>query len=471
MDVSRTITIDPVSRISGFLEIKAEEENGIIKNASTSGLLYRGFEKMLKGRAPLDAIYFTERICGICSTSHSIASSLALEDALKIGVDINDRYIRDIMHGFEFISNHLRHFYLFVVPDYVRLPNIRPIYPQEIRDFRIPGGFEKKIGEHYIQAIELSRLAHEGLSELGGKAPHNHGVFAGGVTVNIDSYKIIKVKSIISKLKEFIIGLMFEDMNIIAQFYPDYFKNGISYPYYMSYGLFDYNESDISFIKPGVSIDGINHPLNTGEIAENIQFSWYTDTTNLQKPGTEYRDDINLNKKDGYTFIKAGRYAELPMETGPLARLIINGEYKGGNSTMDRNIARVVETKKIIGIMENIIKRIELKPANQRVYEMPEEANGAGLVDTVRGALGHWIRIKNKVIQNYDIITPSVWNFSPIDTRGIHGTAEKALIGTRIANTDHPVELGRIVRSFDPCISCATHFYSPGKEPVEIRML
>ena len=169
--MSKTITIDPVTRISGFLEIKAEVEGNTIAKANASGLLFRGFEKMLKGRSPLDAIYFTERICGICSTAHSMASTLALEDALKVTVSLNDNYIRDIMHGFEFIQNHLRHFYLLSIPSYAKISSIKLIEEQQYTDFRLPERINKKIEEDYVKSIELSRLAHEGLALLGGKAP------------------------------------------------------------------------------------------------------------------------------------------------------------------------------------------------------------------------------------------------------------------------------------------------------------
>lgn len=468
----RRITIDPVTRISGFLEIDVIEDKKRIVDAKTSGLLYRGFEKMLKGRPPLDAIYFTERICGICSTSHAVVSSLALENALNIIPDKNGRYLRDIIHGLEFISNHLRHFYIFVVPDFVNLSNIKPIYPQNPKCCKIPNTLREGIIKHYNLAVELSRLAHEGLSVLGGKAPHNHGVFVGGVTVNIDSYKIEKIKSITKTLKEFIIGPMIDDMDIIARYYPEYFLNGNSYESYLSFGVFDYtDEPEITFSKPGVYIDGKVYPLEIGRITENIQYSWYKGDSNIEKPGTIYNEATDIYKEGGYSFIKAARYNGFPMEVGPLARLKISGEYKGGNSTMDRNIARVMESKIIIEKLEGLIERVIPKESGQKRYIIPEKASGAGLVDTIRGSLAHFITIENRLIQNYDIITPSVWNFSPLDSNGIHGPVEKSLIGAEIEDINEPIELGRIVRSFDPCISCATHIINSPSEPIEIRVI
>lgn len=448
--MGKTITIDPVTRISGFLEIKAEVEGNIIAKANASGLLFRGFEKMLKGRSPLDAIYFTERICGICSTAHSMASTLALEDAFKITVSLNDNYIRDIMHGFEFIQNHLRHFYLLSMPSYAKISSIKLIEEQQYADFRLPERVNEKIEEDYVKSIELSRLAHEGLALLGGKAPHNHGIFVGGVTVNIDAYKLEKIKSIIKNIESFVATRMREDVEIISKYYSDYFKKGRSYPYFMTYGVFDkYEDPEITYVKPGVMEDNIKYNLEPDKITEQIHYSWYKKDEGLEA--------VDLSKSDAYTFIKAPRYLGLPMEVGPLARLIVSGEYTNGHSCMDRNIARVLETEKILGIMKKLAERVELKPNNQKAYDIPEKAYGVGLTDTTRGALGHWIEIDKKVINHYNIITPTVWNLSPKDESNLPGTVERALIGTKLNNIKEPIEIGRIVRAFDPCVSCATH--------------
>ena len=448
--MGKTITIDPITRISGFLEIKAEVEKNTIVKANASGLLFRGFEKMLQGRYPLDAVYFTERICGICSTAHAMGSALALEDALKITVSLNDSYIRDIMHGFEFVQNHLRHFYLLSIPSYAKISSIKLVEEQQYSDYRLSERLNNKIEEHYVKSIELSRLAHEGLAVLGGKAPHNHGIFVGGVTVNIDAYKLAKVKSIIKNIKDFVETIMIEDVGVISKYYYDYFKKGQSYSNFMTYGVFDkYEDPDITYVKAGVMKDGATYSLDADKITEEIHHSWYKKDNSSE--------EVDLSKSDAYTFIKAPRYSNLPMEVGPLARLIVSGEYSNVSSCMDRNIARVLETAKILKIMENLVQRIELKENNQKVYDIPEKAYGAGLIDTTRGALGHWIEIENKVIKHYNIITPTVWNLSPKDDSNNPGTVERALIGSIINNIKEPIEIGRIVRSFDPCVSCATH--------------
>lgn len=470
--MKKTIRIDPITRISGFLEIKVEVEKDTIVNAETSGLLFRGFEKMLKSRQPLDAIYFTERICGICSTAHALASTAALENALKAEVSVNDLYLRDLMHGFELMQNHLRHFYNLTIPSYVKMPDIKPLYSEQYNDYRLPEKINKKISDHYISSIQHSRLAHEGLAVLGGKAPHAHGIFVGGVTVNIDEYKLSKVRAIIYILKQFINDYMIEDAYTISKYYSDYFEKGKAYGNFMSYGLFDkYVDPAISYVKPSVLINGQKSTLDSNKITENITNSWYTSNKETQKSMEDTMDSVNLSKEGAYSFIKSPHYDGHPMEVGPLARLILAGEYGGGSSCMDRIMARVLETKKVIDIMEKLAERIQLVPNNQKIYDIPDQASGVGLVDTTRGSLGHWVKIEDKLIKHYNIITPTVWNMGCKDGSGRAGVGEKSLIGTKLNNVKEPVEVGRIIRSFDPCISCATHLISDRYEPIDIEIL
>ncbi len=455
------IIIDPVTRIVGFLEINARAENNVIVEADASGLMYRGFETMLLGRSPLDATYFTERICGICSTAHATASTLALENALIVEVPVNDQYLRDIMHGLEFIQNHLRHFYLLVLPSYVKIKGTRLTEEVSYSDYRLPEAINQRLTQHYQESFEYSRLAHEGHALLGGKAPHTHGIFVGGVTTIINSYNLTKLQDIIQRIRGFVSDKMKEDTQIIAEYYADYYQKGISYPNFLSYGVFDrYTDPDITYLKAGVQINGRKYPFQPKLIKEQILHTWFT---------TE-QGEIDKNKQDAYSYIKAPRYEGLAMEVGPLARLTLTGEYTKGHSCMDRIVARTLETEKILSIVENLLNRVELLTNNQKVISIPEEAIGAGMVDTTRGALGHFLQIKNKVIHHYNIITPTVWNLSPKDEENNPGVIEQALIGTAINNVNEPIEIGRIVRSFDPCIACATHFLG-GNEEKTIEVL
>ncbi|NLK72097.1 MAG: nickel-dependent hydrogenase large subunit [Clostridiales bacterium] len=417
---------------------------------------------MLEGRNPFDAVYFTQRICGICSTAHSIASSLALEDALGIIVSQQGRYLRDVIHACEFLQNHIRHFYQYTLPDFIRLPEGNTLFETDHNDFRLPKTKNDLIVQHYFDSLEISRNAHEMLAILGGKAPHNHGVFIGGATTQASRDNIESLKIITYKIREFIIGTMIPDANTIADYYKDYFYNGRGYGNLLSYGCFDRYESlGTLYVNPLVYSNGSIRAFNPDKITENIHSSWYTAQSETSKQ-FESVTEPDINKPEAYSWVKAPRYEGLPFEVGPLARMWLCGGYRDGISTMDRTLARVLEAKKltdiILTLLNNLIPGVDV----QKEYEIPQDAYGAGLTDTTRGALGHWIKIENGLISLYQIITPSTWNLSSRGRDNLPGPCEEALVGTFINDTDSPVELGRIIRSFDPCVSCATHVYCKG---------
>ena len=264
---------------------------------------------------------------------------------------------------------------------------------------------------------------------------------------------------------------MIPDVYAIAEYYPDYFENGVGYKNLMSYGVFDtYPQEDLFYIGPQVLINGEKQEFNPDKITENIHRAWYEARDVEQRP-TDPTVDENVYKEEAYSWVKAPRYEGSPMEVGPLARMFLSGNYTRGVSTMDRTIARVLEVKKIIGIMEELLERVRLQPTEQDRYLFTNEAQGKGLIDTTRGGLGHWISVESQSIRNYEIITPTSWNLSPEDSKGKKGVVEEALIGATINDLTNPVEIGRIVRSFDPCVSCATHVLSDKYSPMEIRIV
>ncbi|MBU3112808.1 nickel-dependent hydrogenase large subunit [Clostridium lacusfryxellense] len=461
------ITIDPITRIMGPLSIEVEIKKNKIVDAKSSGIQFRGFEKMLIGRPPLDAVYFTQRICGICSTSHGLVASLALEDALKVIPNENGVKIRNFANGADFLQNIIRQICIFVFPDYV---DIAATPGNSDYDFRLSKNHTQTINKDYIKAIECSRLAHEIIALIGGKAPHNHGVFVGGTTANMDASKIIRMKSILSSISGFMCENMVYDINIIANYYPEYFKIGGGTKNLLTYGLFhDLNNKNMQYVLPSSYIDGEVATLDPKAITESSTFSWYKDSKTSEVPAN-YPSETDIKKPGAYTFIKAPRYKGGVVQVGPLARMILSGSYKNSISTMDRLMARVLEGKKLCEKMFLILDSIEPIPAVQEKFIIPDSAQGVGLCDAVRGALGHWTTIEKGVIKNCDIVTPTAWNLSPIDEKGRHGPLESALIGTEIQNLKNPVEIGRIVRSFDPCISCATHVNTEYGEPYYINI-
>jgi hydrogenase large subunit len=457
------IVINPVTRISGFMEIEADIENKTVVDAKTGGLLFRGFEKMLTGRSPLDAVYFSERICGICSAAHATASAMALEEALGVKAAEQSRYLRDIIHAFEYLQNHIRHFYQYTVPDYVKFPESVSLFAANHGDFRLPKHKNDPIVRHYLDSLDISRSAHEAQAILGGKAPHNHGVFVGGISTQATPGKISAIHSLLRKIMLFINEKMIPDAYTIARYYSEYYNLGLSYGNFLSYGCFsDYEKLGTLYLGAQEYSGGRSSSLNPGEITESICSSWYTDRKDTYSP-FETVPEPDIKKAGAYSWVKAPRYKGLAFETGPLARMWLSGGYRRGSSAMDRTLARVLETKKISEIIMILLKNVIPGYTSQREYHIPENASGSGLIDTTRGALGHWLKIDNGLISFYQIITPSVWNLSGRSADGAPGPGEKALIGTPVRDAGSPVELGRIIRSFDPCVSCATHIYTGGR--------
>ncbi|GAA0777673.1 nickel-dependent hydrogenase large subunit [Clostridium subterminale] len=468
------IVIDPLTRVSGLLNIEVNIVNNKIVDAKSSGSQFRGFEEMFKSRYPLDIIRLAPRVCGICSTHHAVAATLCLEDAMKVEPDFNGKVVRDIANGFEILQNYLRHIYFFVFPDYVDIVHINPLYKTEsakAADYRLSREDTKRINEDYLGAVKYSREAHRGVAELAGKVPHCHGIFVGGTTTNIDIPQIENIKYSIKVIKNFIVDKLIPDVYAIAATYEDYFKIGGGYKNFMSYGLYDNYLHPIKMVSTGVMINGIREEFKSGNITEDISKTWVESDSQTIIPGEDNKITYNPYKPEAYSWVNAPRYKGNPMEVGALARMTLSGDYSGGVSTMDRIIAKSIEAKRLCEAIEGLIDLLKLKKAYQEQWEMPEEARGIGLVEAERGALGHWLSITNKLVHHYTLIPPSSWNLSPTDNRGIKGPVEEALIGTEIKDMVHPVEIGRIVRSFDPCLNCAAHVTSDKYEPITINIL
>jgi len=176
-----------------------------------------------------------------------------------------------------------------------------------------------------------------------------------------------------------------------------------------------------------------------------------------------------------YSWSKAPRYAGLPAETGPLAERIVGGDplfgdllRRDGANLVIRQLARLTRPATLLAAMESWLGEMAARP-DQPYYEpVPpiKDGRGFGLVEAARGALGHWVEIRDGKIARYQIVTPTAWNGSPRDHAGVRGPWEEALIGTPIADIDNPVEAGHVVRSFDPCLVCTVHVVGADKTPL-----
>ena len=166
-------------------------------------------------------------------------------------------------------------------------------------------------------------------------------------------------------------------------------------------------------------------------------------------------------KTNAYSWLKAPRYGNLPYEAGPLARMWVNGDYRAGISVMDRHQARAAETLKVAQAMLTWVGQLTTSGSVSGHGQCSRHRHAIGLTEAPRGALGHWLQIKGGKISRYQIVTPTCWNASPRDNASRLGPIEKALIGTPVQNVDQPVEVVRVIHSFDPCLSCAVHVMRP----------
>ncbi|MCE5181137.1 MAG: nickel-dependent hydrogenase large subunit [Betaproteobacteria bacterium] len=576
----RRIAIDPVTRIEGHLRIEVNVDgNNVIRNAVSVGTMWRGLEPILKGRDPRDAWAFVQRICGVCTGVHALASVRAVEDALGIAIPANANTIRNIMHLALYVHDHLVHFYHLHALDWVDVvsalsaspkatselaqsisswPNSSPGYFSDVQKkikqmvgsgqlgpfrngywghsaYKLPPEANLMAVAHYIEALNFQREIVKIQAVFGGKNPHPMWLVGGvpsainvhgaGATGAVNVERLNLVADIAERTLTFISQVYIPDLLAIASYYKDWFKlgGGLASRNLLSYGEFPSlanDDSNRSLMLPrGAILNGDLTHLHEvdlrdpSQIHEFVEHSWYsypdekaglhpwegkTDMTFRLGPksvGGKNGERIeSIDENDKYSYIKAPRWKGNAMEVGPLARMVI--AYAAGDkrvkelvdgtlkkldlpltalfSTMGRTAARGLEglwaaekLKAEIALLQANIKAGNTATANTEKWEpktWPAETKGVGYGEAPRGALGHWIRIKEGKIDNYQCVVPTTWNASPRDSAGNIGPYEASLLGVPMANPAKPLEILRVIHSFDPCLACATHVIGPDGE-------
>ncbi|MBN2270378.1 MAG: nickel-dependent hydrogenase large subunit [Sedimentisphaerales bacterium] len=471
-----TIAYDPVTRIEGHLKIELTIDkvagNQQIVDAKASGGLFRGFEKLLIGHDPRDAQHITERICGVCPVAHGVASVRAQDDAFGTVIPANARIMRNLVNGSNFVESHILHFYLLAAPDFVEGPAMPPWQADWKTDRRFSKADNDALMGHYLQALTMRRKADQMTALFGGRAPHPPAYIPGGFTCTPRQERIDAFDAFLDELIPFIQNTYIPDVEFLAAKYDDYFSVGKGHGNLLSYGVFDLNADGTSrLLARGQVVDGSRTPvtLDAANITEHVAHSWFAGNSALNP---SVGDSTPENpKNDAYSWLKAPRYADKPYEVGPLARMWVNGDYQNGVSVMDRHLARAYEALKVAQAIKSWVT--ELDPAGP-VYTQPTPqtlVSGVGLTEAPRGALGHWLDVDGDGrLAHYQVISPTTWNCSPRDNKGVPGPLEEALLGTPIENPDEPVEAMRVVHSYDPCLDCATHVIKPGKKAKVFRM-
>ena len=463
-----TAAIDPVTRIEGHLqmEVKVDAVNGEqqVVDVHAIGTLFRGFEKILEKRDPRDAPIITSRICGVCPTSHAVTAALALDHAFGVVQPTASRLLRNLVHGACYIESHLLHFYLLCLPDFIEGPGMAPWMPGWHVGRRLDRATESRLLGHYIAAVTLRRKAHEMGAIFGGKLPHTPAYIAGGFTAVAHAEDKTQFQAYLDEIQTFITDVYIPDVELLASMLPEYFTIGRGYGNLLAYGAYELDNAGTSLLfQRGRMLSGSASilPVDAAAITEHVTHSWYSQADNDLNPVTA--DTIaQYPKTDAYSWLKSPRYSGVPYEVGPLARMTVTGDYTNGVSVMDRHLSRAREALKLAQAMQGWLAELPTGLSAYTPAPIPQTASGVGWSEAPRGALGHWLQVADQKISHYQIITPTCWNVSPRDTAGQRGPLEEALMGTPVANPDEPIEVLRVIHSYDPCLDCATHVIRPG---------
>jgi len=551
------VVVDPITRIEGHLRIEVQAENGRITNAWASSTQFRGIEIVMEGRDPRDAWAFTQRICGVCTVVHAVASCRAVEDALGITIPPNAQLIRNLIHGMQFVQDHVIHFYHLHALDWVDVvsalkadpegtarlarsispwPNNSATYFAEVQNrvkkfvasgqlgiftngywghpaYKLPPEANLMAVAHYLEALDWQRDVIRLHTIFGGKNPHPNFLVGGMAsainlddTATINAERLTDIRDMITRAQRFVEQVYWPDLVAIAGFYKEWGAIGGGTPHFLAVGEFpegDIKDLDKLYLPRGIVLDrdlSRVHPYDEAKVLEYITSSWY-----------EYSkgDDAGLHPYEGetkarytgppppweylqglpkYSWMKAPRYDGRPMQVGPLARMLV--AFASGHeevreivkqvldtlqvgpaalfSTLGRTAARGMETVLLARRMNTWYHRLvdRIKSGDTRTFAgekwspdtWPRECQGYGWLDAPRGALGHWVKIRNGKIARYQCVVPSTWNCSPRDPQGQMGPYEAALVDSHpLVRPDQPLEILRTIHSFDPCMACGVH--------------
>ncbi|WP_297215559.1 nickel-dependent hydrogenase large subunit [uncultured Desulfovibrio sp.] len=380
------VVVDPLTRIEGHLRIEVEVENGKIKDARSCGTLFRGLETILKGRDPRDAQHITQRTCGVCTYTHALASTRALEDAIKVKVPANATYIRNLVLGAQFLHDHLVHFYHLHALDFVdvtsalkadpvkaaKLASSISPRPAKAEDFKAVqdklnafvasgqlgpftnayflGGHPAYYLEpeanlvataHYLEALRVQVKTARAMAAFGAKNPHPQFLVAGGVTCyeSLTPARIKEFTDLYKETRDFIEQVYIPDLLMVAGVYKDWAAFGGT-ENFMAFGEFPApggeRQLDSRWLKPGVILKrDVAHVqgFDPAKIAEHVRHSWFEGDKPLPPyDGQTIPKFTKMGDTDRYSWLKAPRYDGISVETGPLAQVLV--AYGQGHKTV-----------------------------------------------------------------------------------------------------------------------------------------
>jgi hydrogenase large subunit len=393
---------------------------------------------------------------------------LALDDAFGVELTDNGRIARNLILGANFLQSHILHFYHLAALDYCNGPDTAPFIPRYANnDMRLPKELNDVAVGQYLEALEIRKICHEMVALLGGKMPHVQGIVVGGSTEIPTREALNAYAERFKKVKQFVLEKYIPIVYLLAGPYGDLLKTGVGHKNLVSWGVFPLDNKGNTLLKSGVYTDGKDYAVDPAMIKEYVKYSWFEDSTTGLNP-TEGKTLPNPDKPGAYSFIKAPRYNGKPHEGGPLARmwatnpeLSATGQKELGVtrlrdigdacfSILGRHVARAEETALVAAAVEEWLSQAQPGKETFVPAPIPDSAQGLGMTEAPRGALLHYIDIKDQKIANYQITSATIWNANPRDDMGQRGPIEEALIGVPVPDVNSPVNVGRLIRSFDP---------------------
>ncbi|SDI55598.1 nickel-dependent hydrogenase large subunit [Pseudomonas panipatensis] len=482
------LLVGPFNRVEGDLEVQLEIEDGQVRSAQVNATMYRGFEQILLNHAPLDALVYAPRICGICSVSQSVAAARALAELAGVQPPANGLIATNLMAATENLADHLSHFYLFFMPDFVRpLYAERPWYADAVARFTPHSGSQQRL------ALAARKRWLDLIGTLGGKWPHTGSVHPGGSTRALDAAERLRLLARVREFRQFLESELFAapleriaelasegqlwawyaeapEQGDLRRFLRIVQDSGLEHlgqgpGLYLSYGAYPQADGSLVFARGLWNAASAQvEALDLGAIREDASHAWLDDSAGPLHPARG-ETEPSPDKPAAYTWNKAPRLAGAVLETGALARQLVAGQAllrdaaaRCGGSVYTRLLARLVELARVVPLMESWL--LALRPGEPYYLDaaLPDSGSAVGLNEAARGALGHWLRVEHGRIASYQIIAPTTWNFSPRDAQGRPGALEQALQGAPVRPGEKtPVAVQHIVRSFDPCMVCTVH--------------
>jgi hydrogenase large subunit len=479
------IVLGPFNRVEGDLEVSLEVEAGQVISAQVNSPLFRGFEQMLVGRVPEDALAIVPRICGICSVAQSAAAAAALADMAGVKLPPNGVLAHRLVTATENLADHLTHFYLFFMPDFAREDYARRDWYADVA-----ARFTAVKGSAASPALQARARFFHLTGFLAGRWPHSLALQPGGSTKAMTPAERVRILAVLREFRGFLETVLFGDtldafsaltseqallawavgrqgdFPLFLRAATDLGLNriGRATDRFISYGAYDLFNAGVWQPNPVDQGDfqrGAVSPVKHNLITEDTRHAWLAD--DLPKSPVVGETRVDADKPGAYTWCKAPRYDQQVVETGALARQVVSGNWlardlvgRHGASVTARVVARMIELARVVPAMEAWVRDIVPGEAFCVPAPLPESGEGVGLVEAARGGLGHWLSVKRGRIERYQIIAPTTWNFSPRDSAGQTGPLEQALVGLPAGEGALPT-IQHVVRSFDPCMVCTVH--------------